>query len=423
MYGCSASFTVMRSLRHLWAGVLILLALAACAPTPIKPDLAAKTPAPLLILVSIDGFRADYLDRGVTPNLLRLAQEGVHGLIRPSFPSKTFPNHYTLVTGQRPDRHGIIDNNMLDPEIPGVKFALSNKAAVADARWWDDGTPIWVSAERAGIRTATMFWPGSEAAIHGVRPSQWLPFNQALSATARVDQVLAWLDAPPEQRPKFVTLYFDEVDTAGHWSGPDSPELTEMLRRTDAAIGRLTEGLAARGLTANLIVTADHGMAPISLERVIYVDDILPKDAGQSVAMGAFMSYYPAAGREAAVEAALITPHDHMSCWRRGEIPARYHFGAHRRVAPIFCLSQTGWEITTHEWVAKRPIRGGDHGFDPAAPEMAAVFIGRGPGFRRGVVTPTTDNVDVYTVLTDLLGVKPEPNDGGRVLADAALAR
>ena len=170
MYGCSASFTVMRSLRHLWATVLIILALAACAPTPIKPDLAAKTPAPLLILVSIDGFRADYLDRGVTPNLSRLAQEGVHGVIRPSFPSKTFPNHYTLVTGQRPDRHGIIDNNMLDAEIPGVKFALSNKAAVADARWWDDGTPIWVSAERAGIRTATMFWPGSEAAIHGVRP-------------------------------------------------------------------------------------------------------------------------------------------------------------------------------------------------------------------------------------------------------------
>lgn len=185
----------------------------------------------------------------------------------------------------------------------------------------------------------------------------------------------------------------------------------------------MTEGLAVRGLTANLIVTADHGMAPISGERVIYVDDILPKDAGQSVAMGAFMSYYPATGREAEVEAALIAPHEHMTCWRRREIPARYHFGAHRRVAPIFCLSQTGWEITTREWVAKRPIRGGDHGFDPAAPEMAAVFIGQGPGFRRGVVTPTTDNVDVYAVLTDLLGVKPEPNDGGRALADAALVQ
>ena len=413
----------MSLIRHLWASALIILALAACAQRPGQPELAGKSPPPLLILVSIDGFRADYLDRGITPNLSRLAEEGVHGAIRPSFPTKTFPNHYTLVTGQRPDHHGIVDNNMLDPQIPGVKFALSNKAAVTDERWWDDGTPIWVSAERAGVRSATMFWPGSEAAIHGVRPSLWLPFNQAMPATARVDQVLAWLDAPAAERPRLVTLYFDEVDTAGHWSGPDSPELNEMVRRTDAAIGRLVEGLAVRGLTANLVVVADHGMAPIAAERAVYLDDILAKDAGQSVAQGAFLSYYPATGREAEVEAALIKPHDHMTCWRKGEIPARYHFGTHRRVAPIFCLAQTGWEITTREWVAKRPIKGGDHGFDPAAPEMAAVFIGHGPGFRRGVVTPTTDNVDVYAVLTDLTGVKPEPNDGGRTLANAALAR
>lgn len=413
----------MSLIRHLWASALIVLALAGCAQLPSKPEVAAKPPAPLLILVSIDGFRADYLDRGVTPNLSRLAREGAHGAIRPSFPTKTFPNHYTLVTGQRPDHHGIIDNNMLDPEIPGVKFALSNKAAVADARWWDDGTPIWVSAERAGIRSATMFWPGSEAAIHGVRPSLWLPFNQAMQAPARVDQVLTWLDAPAAERPRFVTLYFDEVDTAGHWSGPDSPELNEVVRRTDATIGRLMEGLSARGLSANLIITADHGMAPIAADRAIYIEDILPGDAGQSVAQGAFMSYFPAAGREAEVEAALIRPHDHMTCWRKGEIPTRYHFGTHRRASPIFCLSQTGWEITTRERVAKRPIKGGDHGFDPYAPEMAAVFIGHGPGFRRGVVTPTTDNVDVYAVLTDLLDVKPEPNDGGRTLADAALAR
>lgn len=412
----------MSLIRNFWAGALAILVLAACAQLPAQPELTAKPPPPLLILVSIDGFRADYLDRGITPNLSRLAEEGVHGAIRPSFPSKTFPNHYTLVTGQRPDHHGIVDNNMLDPEIPGVKFALSNKAAVTDERWWNDGTPIWVSAERAGIRSATMFWPGSEAAIHGVRPSLWLPFNQALQATARVDQVLTWLDAPAAERPRFVTLYFDEIDTAGHWSGPDSPELNDMVRRTDAAVGRLMDGLAARGLTANLVITADHGMAPVAPERAIYIEEILPKDAGQSVAQGAFMSYYPAAGREAEVEAALIKPHDHMTCWRKGEIPARYQFGTHRRVSPIFCLSQTGWEITTREWVAKRPLRGGDHGFDPYAPEMAAVFIGHGPGFRRGVVTPTTDNVDVYGVLTDLLAVKAEPNDGGRTLSDAALA-
>jgi predicted AlkP superfamily pyrophosphatase or phosphodiesterase len=280
------------------------LILAACAQLPAKP--LGQGTAPLLILVSIDGFRADYLDRGITPNLSRLAREGAHGAIRPSFPSKTFPNHYTLVTGLRPDHHGIVDNNMLDPDIPGVAFTLSNKAAVADARWWNGGTPIWVTAERVGIASATMFWPGSEAAIQGVRPSLWLPFDQSLPAQARVDQALTWLDRP--QAPKLLTLYFDEVDTAGHNEGPESEALAQAVQRTDAAIGRLIEGLRARGLTANLVVVADHGMAPVAPDRAIYLEDLLPKEAGRSLAMGAFMTYFPASGREAEVEKVLLSP-------------------------------------------------------------------------------------------------------------------
>jgi predicted AlkP superfamily pyrophosphatase or phosphodiesterase len=395
------------------------LVLTACAQLPAKS--LGRGPAPLTVLISIDGFRADYLDRGITPNLSRLAGEGAHGAIRPSFPSKTFPNHYTLVTGLRPDHHGIVDNNMRDPDIPGVAFSLSNKAAVADAGWWNDGTPIWVTAERAGIASATMFWPGSEAAIQGVRPSLWLPFDQSMPAQARVDQVLAWLDGP--KPPKLVTLYFDEVDTAGHNDGPQSEGLAQAVQRTDAAIGRLTEGLRARGLTANLVVVADHGMAPVAPDRALYLEDLLPKEAGRPQAMGAFMTYFPAPGREAEVEKALLARHPHMACWRKGEIPARYHFGTHRRIPPIFCLPQTGWEITTREFVARKPLKGGNHGFDPYAPEMAAVFVGHGPAFRRGVTTPLTDNVDVYPVLAKLLGVTPEANDGGETLADAALAR
>ena len=159
----------MSLIRNIFAALAMLLVLAACAQLPAKSELERQSDAALVVLVSIDGFRADYLDLGVTPNLSRLAKTGAHGAIRPSFPTKTFPNHYSLVTGLRPDRHGIIDNNMIDPEIPDVAFALSNRAAVSDARWWNDGTPIWVSAERAGIRSATLFWPGSEATIHGVQ--------------------------------------------------------------------------------------------------------------------------------------------------------------------------------------------------------------------------------------------------------------
>jgi predicted AlkP superfamily pyrophosphatase or phosphodiesterase len=255
------------------------------------------------------------------PELSRLAREGAQGAIRPSFPSKTFPNHYTLVTGLRPDHHGIVDNNMRDPEIPGVTFALSNRAAVIDPRWWEDGEPIWVTAERAGLRTAIMFWPGSEAPVRGVRPSAWRTYDAGLAPQARVDQVLAWLEEPALERPRFLALYFEAVDTAGHNHGPGSPQVKAALQETDAAIGRLVHGLAARGLVANIVVVSDHGMAEISPDRVIRLDEIAPTDVGTPLTMGAFMTYYPAAGREAEAEAALLKPHPHMSCWRKGGDP------------------------------------------------------------------------------------------------------
>ena len=392
-------------MRHL------ILRLAAALWLIAGPAAAAAN-KPLVILISMDGFRTDYLDRGITPNLSRLAAEGARGAVRPSFPSKTFPNHYTLVTGLRPDHHGIVDNNMRDPAIPGVIFKMSDKTAVTDARWWNDGTPIWVSAERAGLKAATMFWPGSEADIQGVRPSYWKPFDQTVTPEARVDQVLAWLDLPEAERPALVTLYFDETDTAGHGGGPDSAALSAAVAHTDAVIGKLVAGLAARGLAADLMITADHGMAATSPERAVYLEDVVSPEAGERLGMGAFMTMTPAPGREAEVEKALLKPHEHMTCWAKGHFPARFHYGHHRRVPPIFCLAQTGWEITTRDGVAKRPIGGGNHGYDPAAPEMAAVFVAQGPHIRRGVKLRTTDNVDVYPLVARLLGIKGEPSDG-----------
>ncbi len=402
----------MRHLIHCLAAVLWLFA---------GPALAGDRP--LVILVSMDGFRADYLDRGLTPNLSRLAAEGARGVVRPSFPSKTFPNHYTLVTGLRPDRHGIVDNNMRDPRIPGAIFKMSDKAVVNDPRWWNGAIPLWVSAERVGLKTAPMFWPGSEVEIQGVRPTYWLAFDQVMTGETRVDQLLAWLDLPDADRPAFLTLYFDETDTAGHHDGPESPGLNAAVAHTDAMIGRLTAGLQARGLAADLVITSDHGMAATSPERAIYLEDILPPEAGERLGMGPFMTMTPAPGRESEVEKALLTPHKHMTCWRKGQIPARFHYGRHRRVPPFFCLAQTGWEITTRAWVAQRPIGGGNHGYDPSAPEMAAVFVAHGPNIRRGVRLRAVDNVDVYPLVARLLGVRPEKSDGKLSGLDRALDR
>jgi ectonucleotide pyrophosphatase/phosphodiesterase family protein 5 len=209
-------------MRKFIVGILAALSLSGCAVyddtssalvKPVAPkvvalisDQKADVDHPV-ILISIDGFRSDYLDRGITPNLSGLAKGGVRAAMRPSFPSLTFPNHYTLVTGLRPDHHGIVNNTMTDPERPGITFKLSDHQQVTDQFWWDDGIPFWVDAEKAGIKTATMFWPGSEADIHDVRPSNWVKFDQDMTGENRVQQILAWLDLPVEQRPTALTLY------------------------------------------------------------------------------------------------------------------------------------------------------------------------------------------------------------------------
>src|ERR1700761_2652701 len=240
--------------------LLCLVLMLAAGFGPAAAALAAPKPD-LLILVSIDGLRFDYLARGKTPVLKALAAEGVSAAMRPSFPSLTFPNHYTLVTGLRPDHHGVVDNVMDDPALG--HFTMKNSI---DPRWWNGGKPLWVTAEEQGLKTATLFWPGSDREIHGHRPDYWKTYDMGFPPEQRVDQVLAWLDLPESQRPSFVTLYFDAVDEHGHHDGPNSAGLNAALAATDAAVGRLVEGLKARGLYAhaNLIVTADHGMADVS---------------------------------------------------------------------------------------------------------------------------------------------------------------
>jgi ectonucleotide pyrophosphatase/phosphodiesterase family member 5 len=405
-------------IRTLLAGLLALV-LAACASTPPPAATAPSPQRPLLILISVDGLRADYLQRGHSPNLQALAARGVTTTaMRPSFPSLTFPNHYTLVTGLRPDRHGIVNNTMRDTELGA--FSMGIRSAVEDGRWWNDAEPIWVTAERAGIVTATMFWPGSEAVVRGVRPRRWLPFDGAMPESARVDRLLAWLDERPQ--PGFATLYFDSVDHDGHEYGPDSAEVNAAVAKVDAQIGRLLAGLQQRGIDANIIVVADHGMAQVSDQRRILLDSLLDPATVQLVAGGAVASLNPLPGQEVAVQAALLKPHPHMACYPKGQLPARLHYGQHRRVPAIICIAEPGWMIWLSPPKADAPMRplGGMHGYDPAHPDMAASFVAAGPAFRRAVVVPPFDNVDVHPLLLRLLGLPAMPTDGDpRTLAPA----
>ena len=377
-----------------------LIGVARAAPTPDTP----------LILISIDGFKPDYLDRGVTPNLSELAAHGVRATrMLPSFPSITFPNHYTLVTGLYPDHHGVVGNTFEDPHLPGV-FHMNSK----DEAWWDEATPLWITAQRAGVPSATEFWPGSEVSFGGMRPDHWEPFDQSKRGDARVDTVLGWLDLPAAQRPRFITLYFDIVDTAGHLGGPDSDAVNAAVKSTDASIGRLLAGLKQRGIDANLVIVSDHGMAATAPARTILLDDLTDLAALHVVFTDAVSGIdVPKTPAGEAAAARLLAPHDHMTCWRKADIPLRFHYGANPRVPDVVCAADVGWLVETRAAVGHRtrPLLG-EHGYDNAAPEMSALFIASGPAFRRGRVVGPFPNVDVYPLLTHVLGVQGAPNDG-----------
>lgn len=402
---------------------LVAISAGCATQQPVTPPSSATTassPAPLL-LISIDAYRYDYIDRGLSPTLAMLAKTGVQAAsMQPSFPSLTFPNHYTIVTGLYPDHHGIVNNTMFDVQLG--KFSLGNRKAVSDGRWWAEGTPIWETADAHGLRTATMFWPGAEANIHGHHPDEWMPYDGKVTPDQRVDQVLAWLDQPAAQRPTFLTLYFDAVDHAGHKYGPDTPQVNDALRETDEAMARLVQGLKQRGLfdKINLIVLADHGMASNPLPNSVLIDRLIPLDQVQTVSMGILAGVNPkdgsakAVGDFAAIEHQLEQPQPHMQCWDKTRVPARLHYGGNPRVPQLLCLANVGWRVTTTDYLAshKGDISIGEHGYDNADPLMQALFVAHGPAFRVDAKVDAFPNVDVYPLMTHLLGLPPAANDG-----------
>ncbi len=403
----------MRSIRPVVAALCAGLLYACTTPAaiaPVPPAPVAEVRAPVTILVGIDGFRPDYLDRGVTPVLSKLAARGVRATMRPSFPTKTFPNFYTLVTGKRPDRHGIVANRFEDPARPGKTFTMRSEQPY----WWDQGEPVWNAAEKAGVQTAVMFWPGSGIEIGGVYPHDWQAFGMAVNGRQRVDAIIDWLRRPAATRPKLLGLYFDTVDTAGHHHGPDAQETTQAVAEIDALIGRLTRELDALGQPANLVLVADHGMAAVDESRRIQLDGVAAASDFRTIEEGPYAAIEPQPGREAALAAALLKPHPDMRCWRRADIPAHLHYGRNPRVSSFLCLAKVGWTITTRP--ADEPLRpGGAHGWDPAAPEMAALFMAHGPAFAQGVTLPAFDNVHVAPLLRQLAGVPQATEADGNV--------
>jgi predicted AlkP superfamily pyrophosphatase or phosphodiesterase len=392
---------------------VFLLAIFASGCAARHPSAPAAAEKQSLVLISIDGFRWDYINRPGAANIRALAAHGVRAeRLVPSFPSLTFPNHYTIVTGLYPEHHGIVSNTMVDPALG--RFAIGDNPAVRDGAWWG-GEPIWNTAERQHERAAPMSWPGSEAPIGNMRPSWWKKFDGNQPRAEKVREILALLALPPDSAPRLITQYFPDVDHQGHTYGPDAPQTDSAIAQVDSAIGAIVNGISRLGLAGrvNIIVLADHGMTALSKARSVYLDDYVSLDSMVVVDVGAVTSIAPKAGHERYVYERLHGANPHLAVYRKSEVPARFHYSANPRIPAIVAIAEEGWTVTWH--ARERSFSsalGGSHGFDNLLPSMGALFVASGPAFRSGVVVKPFQNIHVYDLMAHLLGLRPAPNDG-----------
>lgn len=378
-----------------------------------RPEQIAKH---YVVLVSIDGFRYDYAKVYGAPHLDAIAKDGAtaqDGML-PSYPSVTFPNHYTIVTGLYPEHHGIVAMSFYDPARK-QRYAYNDPETVTDGSWYG-GTPLWSLAEKQGMRAACFFWPGSEAEIAGKRPSYYLKYDDTIPDDERVGQVIEWLKLPEAKRPHFITLYFGEVDHAGHKYGPDAPETRAAVRHVDGEIGVLRAKLAKLHLPIDLVVISDHGMAS---EEGGWID--LDQYADFSGVQTAGMLMYPRTDAEAAkLYAKLRIVSDKFKVYRRARVPADLHYSSNARIGDPVVIATGPYAIRVH--AADRSPDRGMHGYDPrVVPEMRAIFYAEGPDIRAGVRLKAFENVNLYPFLAEILGLDAPETDGSAAVLEPAL--
>ena len=379
---------------------------------------------PIVIMIGVDGLRADTLERMRAPNLQSLADTGVRANMIPAMPTKTFVNFYSLATGLHPKNHGFVSNYPYDREL-GRQF--DRQTDVSDPMWWG-GEPIWITAEKQGVKAATYFWVGSEVEIDGVRPSFWKPYQQNKDYAERVEEVLQWLALPEKQRPRLITLYFSAVDSAAHDFGVGSSQEREAVAKVDKHIGDLLLGLSKLGLKqrANIVIVADHGMVNLSDQRVINLDPwldlsafIVPDWSSNSTSAHApYLNLYAAPTLVDAAYNKLYKAHPKMRVLRRGNFPTDYHFDHPQREPDLMLLADTGWSIYASR-DKRQPLpmlklgrSVATHGYDNQDPLMHATFIASGPAFKKKLMASPFNNIEVYGLLACALKVKPAKTDG-----------
>ena len=395
----------MRKIRFslLWA---LLLAAAAVSCGILKPK-ETKTADRTVIIVSLDGFRWDYPTIYSSPNIDAIAQNGVAAAMYPSYPASTFPNHYAIATGLVPDHNGLVNNSFWAPDMNGF-YSISGKNKSVPGYFL--GEPIWLTAQRQGLKSGIVYWVGSDVAVQDKYPTYWRKYGESpmLTYEERVDEALNFLNLPDKDRPRLIMLYFDEPDHSGHAYGPMSPQVRDAVKRVDDMIGRLRNGIAQSRLASgiDLIVLADHGMTEISPERFVNLYDYIDKDWCEIVMTGTPTSIFTKPGYQDKVYNALKDV-EHIQTWKKGEVPEELNYGTSVRLGDIIVAPDLGWQVGE-----KPRTYTGAHGYSPFDTDMQALFRAEGPDFKSGETVKSFRNVSVYPLVCHLLGILPAPCDG-----------
>lgn len=400
----------------------VLSVLAACFFTACQVPTKEKSSenSPYLVILSLDGFRWDYSQMYSTPNLDSIAGVGVKAKsLIPSFPSKTFPNHYTIATGLYPEHHGIVLNTFTDPTIGD--FKLSDRNAVQNPDFYL-GEPIWVTAEKQGMHTACYYWPGSEAPIQGIYPSIWKKYDAMVSYESRMDSVVSWLRRPEKTRPHLIMWYLDEPDHVSHLMGPFAAETKSTVERLDSLVGIFCRKIneLPNADSINLVFLSDHGMGEITKEKSIALAEYLHDDWVESIRGGNPVIMLKPFEQYTDTVWSVLSSIPHMKVYSRETMPEDFHYNESNRILDYVCVADSSYALF---WKNTHFIDGGTHGYDPANSDVHAIFYGVGPAFKKAYESPSFPNVDLYPLFAKILNLEPVKTDGSLADVEAVLKK
>lgn len=397
-----------------------MLLLLSCNRAIVSSNSKAAEAAPYLILISLDGFRWDYVDTYRPPHLSAFIEGGVKAeSLIPCFPTKTFPNHYSIATGMYPDKHGLVGNTFYSRKKEQL-YKISDRARVEDGTFYG-GTPIWVQANRANMVSASYFFVGSEADVQGKRPTYYYPYDGSVKNETRVSQVLEWLQLPAKKRPHLITMYFSDMDDIGHRYGPgNKEEIKKALFELDEHLGNLFAGVKAGGLSVNIIIVSDHGMADLSNGNKLPIEEVQNDSLYMTIDNGAIINIHPRPGVSVEAVMQYLQPKENrFKVYLTEETPEFAQRPQNEDWGAVQIVAEPGYYFSSLRSIALSKRGGktvvGVHGYAPAVKDMHGIFYANGPAFKQGYTLHSVKNVHIYPLMCRLLGLEIPANIDGEL--------